>query len=336
MQELIQEAGLDLRNPRAEGFDKVEALLRESDKKGIWLAAPSPLAIDQDQDVTIYGFDYYANDVRGRRYLSESGVIVGTRVESRESFASLLEEQKELADPNEEVDTTPLPHSLTVQQFRVALRERLVDLPWRSGTYLVDVMLDAQLSNRLEFRITAGKAAERDPEVAAFIEQQRAAADTPKDLYPAPSDSGYPNFKKTADSLEVPEKEGIRLSADRVSVFKPGSSAVLRGSFRLPVPAAYYREGAAEEGAATAAVPITLVITGNLMTGPFVAPLRVATYDKVDKSRTESTVTGYFEIDLFALKETSKVPQTYTIWAYSGAVRSESATAAFITPEMLK
>jgi hypothetical protein len=47
-------------------------------------------------------------------------------------------------------------------------------------------------------------------------------------------------------------------------------------------------------------------------------------------------VTGVFEIDLFALAETSKVPQTYTIRAYSGHQRSEPILSAIVTPEMLK
>ena len=84
-------------------------------------------------------------------------------------------------------------------------------------------------------------------------------------------------------------------------------------------------------------MPINLVIAGNIMTGPFVAPLRVASFDRVDRNAAESVVTGQFEIDLFALPQTSKVPQTYSsIWAYSGEVRRTPVLAAVVTPEMLK
>ena len=124
------------------------------------------------------------------------------------------------------------------------------------------------------------------------------------------------------------------MAAERVSIYKPGAQSILRGSFRLAVPSAFYQAGGNDTP--TAVVPITLVLTGNDLVGPFVAPLRVATYDKIDKNAPESIVTGQFAVDLFALEETSKVVQTYTLRAYSGWIRSDAVLAAVITPDMLK
>lgn len=338
MEKIIQEAGLDLRNPTEQALSKVGSLLRIEEKKGIWLAAPTPLAIGQDTDATIYGFDFYSTHDRPGRYFKDSAVVVVTRVESRETFANLVIEpiEKDPDKPTPEPDTTPRPEIKLLQRFSIRLRERLEELPWRTGTYLVDVLFDNQVSNRAQFQLTAGLPAEKDPAIVAFIEQQRAAEGGPKELFPLPGGSGkYPNYRKTEDSLPVPSGVGIHLEAERVSVYKADAQSVLRGSFRLPVPAAYYRNSSGD-GSATAAVPITLVLAGNLMPGPFVAPLRVASYDPIDRKAAESTVTGQFEIDLFALQETSKVPQTYTIWAYSGTARSTPVQAAVITPEMLK
>jgi hypothetical protein len=336
MEQMIRDAGLDLRNLTEESLRKVGQILRKEEKKGIWLVSRTPLAIDRDRDTEILGFDYYSTQDRGRRYLSESGVVVATRVESRETFAALINEPKEPVDPAAKPDTRPIPPSVSLQRFEIPLNERLPDLPWRAGTYLVDVMLDTETSNRWEFKLSAGAAAEKDPAVAAYIEAQRAATGPPKEMRPAPSGNKYPNYQKTAGSLDIPATNGITLSADRVSVYKPDGHSILKGSFRLPVPAGFYRAGSGDNGAATAAVPITLVMTGNILTGPFVSALFVPSYDKIDRTAAESVVTGQFEVDLFALEETSKVPQTYTIWAYSGAIRSAPATAAFITPEMLK
>lgn len=337
MEQTIRRAGLDLRNPTTDALQKVASLLRADDKKGIWLAAPSPLAIDEDRDQKIWGFDFYDSEVRGRRFVSASGVIVATRLESRETFADLVEEPKEPADPGAAPDTRALPRSESLLQFTVNLRERLGALPWRAGNYLVDVILDSQTSNRLHFQIRSGAAAEHDPVVAAFIDQQRATTGAPKALQPAPGLAGqWPNYRKSERSVALPAGIGVALAAERVSVYRPGAHSILRGSFRLPVPAAFYLGGAGDGLAATAAVPITLVMTGNLMTGPFVVPLRVASYDRVDRRAVESTVTGYFEVDLFALPEASKVPQTYTIWAYAGETRSAPATAAIVSTDMLK
>ncbi len=337
MDEIVGEAGLDPRNPEAAAVERVSSLLRDRDMKGIWLASPGRLAIDQDFRVSILGFDYFDTSVRGRQYLAESGVVVATRVEGRETFAALVSNPKPQAGPGGPVDESPLPAMSILRTFTIALRDRLRHLPWRTGSYVVDVMLGQQVSNRARFQVTAGVAAERDPAVAAFIEQQRMGASAPKDLRPAQESGGdLPNYRKTANSLPLPADIGIELAVERVSVFRPGAKSVLRGSYRLPVPSAFYRGGSGDGVSTTATVPITLVIVGNIMPGPFVAPLMVASYDRIERGALESVVTGQFEIDLFALPETSKVPQTYSIWAYSGEVRSAPATAAVVSPEMLK
>lgn len=337
MDEIVREAGLDTRNPQSTAIDRVSSLLRARDMKGIWLASPGHLAIDQDFRVTILGFDFFDAAVRGRQYLNESGVVVATRIDSRETFAALINDPKPQANPSGPVDDSPLPSMSLLRSFTIPLRNRLNKLPWRTGSYVVDVMLGQQVSNRARFQITAGVPAERDPAVAAFIEQQKSTGSTPKELRPMPEPGdAVPTYRKTANSLAPPSDVGIVLAAERVSVYRPGSRSVLRGSYRLPVPAAFYRSGSGDGLSSTAAVPVTLVIVGNIMPGPFVAPLSVASYERIERNASESVVTGQFEIDLFALPETSKVPQTYSIWAYSGEVRSAPVLAAVVTPEMLK
>lgn len=334
MEKILDEAGLKLRNPQSDALENVESILKRDEKKGIWLAAASPLGIDTDRDASILVFDYYSTSERGNRYLSESGVLVGTRVESRETFAALIVEPKPPADGYEDpAGDVPLPDMTLVQRYRIPLRERLEQLPWRAGTYLVDILFDPVISNRAEFKLTAGAAAAKDEEVAAFIEARKSARGKAAEPYPAPSGGKYPNYSRGEKAIAIPEAEGIVLEAERVAVYEPDSHSVLKGSFRLSVPSMFYKNP--EGGAATAVVPITLVITGNIMTGPFVVPLRIPAEDKVDPEAAESVMTGQFEIDLFGLEETSKVPQTYTIWAYSGTHRSEPVKAAFITPEML-
>ena len=340
MEQLLKDGGLDLRHPQEAAWRRTEELLRDSGEKRMVLFAASPLGIDVDQEINATILDSFDPSVRGRRYLSSNGFVVATRVESRETFAGLLKEEKEPSDPppgSQPRDTSPLPSMDVVQRLSIRVRERLPELPWRAGTYLIDVIFDAQTSNRLRVTLTPGEAAAKDPEVAAYIERQRGGGEVNKEFFPAPVNGAkLPNYKADANSLPIPAAAGITLAADRVSVYKPDSHSVLKGSFRLPVPAAYYRGGTGDGGAATATVPITLVVNGNSMTGPFVSVLRVPSYDRVDKDAKESTVTGTFAVDLFALPELSKAPQTYTIRAYSGEYRSEPATAAFIRPEMLK
>jgi hypothetical protein len=326
----------DVKHPGKTEIDAGRKLLQSGKQKGIWILAPETMALDHDDEVQVLGWDYYDAKPRGYRYINSSGVVVATRIESRETVAALVTWPKEPADSKPSAPPEPIVEDYeNLITFRLLLRDRLPDLPWRAGTYLIDVLLDGQESNRIQFQLTPGLSVERDPAIAEYIERQRGTAVGPKTLIP-PMVEGrpYPNYRKTPASPMVPQDIGIKLVAERVTVYTPEAQNILRGSFRLPIPAGFYRAG--DHNSPTAAVPITLVITGNDLVGPFVVPLRTATYDPIDEKSPESIVTGFFAVDLFALPETSKVVQTYSIWAYSGAVRSERVLAAVITPNMLK
>jgi len=136
MEQIIQEAGLDLRNPTEQALSSVGSILRREDKKGIWLAAPTPLAIGQDTDATIFGFDFHGTHDRAGRYFKKSAVVVATRIESRETFANLVAEpiEKNPNRPAREPEATPGPNINLLMRFTVPLRQRLKDLPWRTGT----------------------------------------------------------------------------------------------------------------------------------------------------------------------------------------------------------
>lgn len=327
MEQIISDARLDLRHPDPQALSRAASLLTAARKMGIWLAAPSPLGIDSDTGVTLSGFDVYSTRERGDQYFRKSAVLVATRVESRETFAALLFEPKEKGVPSSPSaePSEPEPDMTLASPFTVSLRSRLPRLPWRSGSYIVDILFQNHESNRAAFSLTPGRAADKDPAVAQFIVAQQSAPDG-KPFQPFPSGG---NYQRTEKSLEIPAEPGISLSVPRVAVYDDGKQNFLTGSFRLPAPAASFQ-------GPSPVVPITLVITGNLSPSPAVVPLFIPAAGELPPNAAEAIVTGQFEIDLFALDSVPKSPQTYTIRAYSGALRSAPALAAFITPEMLK
>ena len=334
MQETLFSLVRDDKHPTRDEIGAVSEALQESESRGLWIFGAKSLALDEDSEATICGWDYYDLATHGLRYVRTSGSVVLTRVESRETFAAPIAQLK-TPMPSEgldsEEDEPEMLEGDNLITFRFGLRDRLPELPWRSGTYLVDVAMDGEMSNRLKIAITPGKAAERDPAIAAYIEEQKGRSAGPLDFFPPLAEPATPEFRP---SLEIPWVDGISLKVNRVSVYTREARNVLQGSFRLKLPAGFYRN--AEAGGPTGTVPITLVITGNDRVGPFVAPLRVPTYDPIEEDTAVTEVTGRFAVDLFALKQTAKLVQTYTIWAYSGAVRSEPVLNAIITPDMLQ
>lgn len=310
---ILREAGLDPGNPSRQAIDKAGDMLRAKGKKGIWITGPSSLPAASNSSLTITGWDFYSAQARGRRYLDDSGIIVATHVESRETLAATVDELKEPVKGASEPDTRPLPPADIVKPFQVRVRERLESMQWRPGTYLIDVLLDSQSSNRL--RIVVPGDGKRAPAPAKGLRP------------PVSANAKYPNFRKSGASPALPAGLGITLSTPPEIVYKPGSSWALNGSYRLPIPAAFINAPESGDAKATAVVPITLIITGSSLTGPFVVPLRVPAFQQIERGAAEATVTGYFAIDLFALEETSKVPQTFTVWAYSGSERSQPITA---------
>jgi len=70
----------------------------------------------------------------------------------------------------------------------------------------------------------------------------------------------------------------------------------------------------------TAIVPITLVLTGSDRPAPVVLPLKLPSYDPVDRNADSAIVSGYFAIDLCKLSDIAAIEQTVFIYAFSGEV----------------
>ena len=86
---------------------------------------------------------------------------------------------------------------------------------------------------------------------------------------------------------------------------------------------------------ATAVIPITLLLIGNIETGPWTIELRVPTFDPIPGGVAGTVVAGAFEIDLLSLPQMPRVPQTYFLRAISGEVITEPAMTALVPEEAL-
>lgn len=207
------------------------------------------------------------------------------------------------------------------------------------GRHAVTMMVREYLSNTCTFAVGPSMHAFEDEEVRRYVEARRAAQHPPevRGVWPPlPRISGaitralqgepdpFPNYKQREDSPAIPDQVGINFTIDRVVEAIPGRRCLLRGAFRLPV-TAHERVGFDPQTGrlrdvgcpgATAVVAIHLIATGTSLTGPFVFPLRVPSFDAVDPNR-DTTATGFFNIDLFGLDSMPKLAGTYFFTAFS-------------------
>lgn len=210
------------------------------------------------------------------------------------------------------------------------------------GRHAVTVMVREYLSNTCTLEVGPSMHAFKDDEVRRFVEARRTVSQPPEVRWiwpPLPQISGaitralqgkpdpFPNYKQREDSPPVPDDVGVNFTIDRVAEATPGQRCLLRGAFRLPV-TALERVGfdpqtgrLREVGCpgATAVVAIHLIATGSTLTGPFVFPLRVPSFDALEPSG-DTTATGFFNIDLFELDAMPKRAGTYFFTAFSREV----------------
>jgi hypothetical protein len=216
----------------------------------------------------------------------------------------------------------------TLEPFLLEARARL-DIPWRRSVLLLTATLRDKVSNRRRVELGAGTSSYRDPAVAEFLESQRGRK-PPPDPWPAPGDP-LPSYRPMEGSPALPEKAGIAISGDRVTILEPGSGCVIRGSFRVPalkqdlVPPDLRLEH-------RALVAVHLVLTGADEPAPIAVSLRVPIYGEVEPG---TLAAGRFAFDLLSLVSLPEQTQTYFLYAFSREVMAGPSPFAVVTPAML-
>lgn len=336
--------------------DEVHDRLLDEGFLGVVIDAPARVPVGKRGTLPIVAV--HAATLRETATLSLRAALVAAavRLETNEvrvarAFAPVSEDDVAPAgiDPGE---------GTSLRTFDVDLRDRL-HLPWEAGTWLVGFFLRERASNRVTVRLEAG-GAPRDAVAAAFVAAHRRPR-YPQPIAPRPRPGKLPSYEARPDSPPVPAEPGIALAVERLVKDTGDATAVLRGSFRLPVlerevvkpadaadtalvealPEAQ-RPAALKDGLAwqdpgdpraTAVVPITLVVTGSARPGPSVLALQVPSFDPVDPTADAPVVTGHFALDLReGLGWDRLADQTSFIYALSGKAMAGPAAVAVVDP----
>ncbi len=336
MEKTIQELGLNPMVSSQDDVDKAADMLREKGFDGILLIAPSKIDVDSDGGLPLMGFDAYRTTDRAGIGFDYSAVLVATHVESGVTVANSLRKVHEEARPLE--NTLRQPPGTVMGRFHSDARERLPDIPWTPGRLSLVVLLFDQRSNQARVALTSSKVQ------GTGAPEQKSKVDVSSVFPPLknadkPGGAGYPQYRANAGSPPVPEELGVNLVIKPEFGYQPEEVCVLHGSFRLPVAPRYVVQADATakpsldagDPEAKAVIPIALVIMGNKMPGAFVVPLKVPIYDRVDPTVGAGAATGHFSIDLYALDNVPRSPQTYTMWAFAGEVIGGGVTVKFVS-----
>jgi len=298
--------------------DEVLERLGERDFLGLVIDAPTRVVIDTRASAPVVG--WWIRTFREDRLLDAASqtVICAVDLATNELRAGLaLDTGKTPAEPPPPSEEDPGEGKL--MEMIEADARRQIGLPWRPGRHAVTFLLQDKVSNTVTLHLvdSTGEPAPASPPIPLPAPR----------VSPPTSDAPWPRYERTPESPPLPDAVGVNLACREVTVVGDAAPCLLRGSFRLSA-LAHERnrppgpeEGAAPAGydpSATAVVGITLVLTGSDAVGPFVLPLRVPAYTPYDPEGGDTTVTGYFALDLLRMPAMPRSAMTYFAYAFRG------------------
>jgi hypothetical protein len=249
-------------------------------------------------------------------------IVVAARAEDRAVFCNMAAPR--ITVPMEPPEGKPSPTTFFGDSKVLNLKER--GLPWKPGTWFVNVIVRDLVSNRVQIHLGEPASKYKDPEVEKFLKSQKYPPPAP--VSPEPG-KPLPHYQLYGRSPAVPDSQGIALSVDRVIVTRRGNRGELSASFRLaPLPGELV-PGASGDGP-KAVIPITLIVTGTENSFPLPFTVRAPAYGNAG----DTELTGHFALDLFDVPQFDARAQTYFVYAFAGEVMAGPAAMALVSEEM--
>lgn len=304
--------------------------LLKSGEPAFLIDGPKNVSVDRQRTIPVVVFNADDNSVLSMFKPQLDGVITAVDLRENRLFANMAWQSSRSVPRNS--GTAPMGPGRGAESFVVELRERL-QIPWRNGQYLVTLVLRDRVSNRLQVALAADSPRYVDPEVERFIAQRSASAPLPDVFPPVMPSARFPVYSPQPGMPMVPREVGIDLRVPRVLEYDDSASPfVLSGSFRLPTQYAHraksagIKQGSSPDGV----IPIHILAVGSSSRVPQVYPLMLPVYGSPGDGA--DTVTGVFAIDMNTISRLSG-PQTYFIYAFSGAFMCGPAIVGLVPPK---
>ncbi|MFN0104972.1 MAG: hypothetical protein ACKV2U_23165 [Bryobacteraceae bacterium] len=295
---------------------------------GVLVDAPREVAIAGQKTLPL--FAYYMGtfaQVASRSFL-DHGLLVAVDPDRNELYVADAEQDdgERIRVPNT-AKAEDMPTGWVAEIKDLDVRER-IQLPWKPGRILLQVVLLDLPSNRVETKLNGGPSAFVDPEKEKFLAEER-GRQNPPGPFPALPASAY---APTADSPAIPADPGIALRASRVVVVEGKAPVLLHGAFRLPVaPEETVKPNSGEynkEHGLTgyaACLTIHLLVAGTGQQNPFQYRLRIPATNV-----NAGMATSHFTLDLSKLPDFPLSEQTVFLYAYAKEWATEPVTIGLI------
>ena len=301
----IPEDGLHLAAPSAVGLSKRDTLPLVVRRAGL-MRELSSLPFPQRAVLT-------AVELEGNRFYS------GFALDADEDVEEVFTAQ----------DLEEMGEGRMLQPYLLEAREQL-NLPWQPARLLLGVILRDKISNRCKVGLGAEPGAYEDPAIAEFIEKRRLKS-SPLPPWPrSAGDGGLPAYGRMDGSPKVPDKPGIVISGDRVTLWEKNASCRIYGACKLTIlkPDLVNDKDRPER----AVVNVHLLLTGADDPTPLTTTLRVPIFEQVEPGKS---VAVYFAVDLLDLFNLQRETTTYFLYAFSREAFAGSSPFAFVTRDRL-
>jgi hypothetical protein len=314
------------KNLAAVSWDRVDR-----DVAGILLDVPAVIPLDQRESLPALVYHSAPTEELWRAPFLDHGIVTAVRIEDDAFFAA-----KAMAQSGPDAEKGPQPsQGFAGEEYGFDLRETL-GMEWEPGTLWVTALLRDRASERIRVRMGSSPSAYQDPEVRKFLEAERAKLPQRAPMIPREirMDSAAAPFTPPAG-----ETTGIRMKVGRVIVAQARAEGRLDVGYRLPIRATDVSQEpkALIKGLppVTAVVALSLLVIGSEK--GVVIPIRMLlpSFDAVETEGELKIAKGSFTMDLFKIPSIVENPQTFFIYAFSGALMAGAATVGVVAEDAL-
>jgi hypothetical protein len=297
---------------------------------GLYLAAPSAVGLSKRDTLPLVV--RRAGLMRDLSSLPfpQRAILTAVDLESNRLYANFaLDTDNEAEEVFTVQDLEEMGEGRMLQPYLLEARDRL-NLPWQPAQLMVSVILRDKITNRRKVGLGAEPGAYEDPAIAEFIEKRRLKSSPLPPWPPAAGGGELPAYGRMDGSPKVPDKPGIVISGDRVTLWEKYASCRLYGAAKVTILKSDLVND--KDRPERAVVNVHLLLTGADDPTPLTATLRVPIFEQVEPGKA---VPVYFAVDLLELFNLPRETTTYFLYAFSREAFAGSSPFAFVTKDRL-
>ncbi len=303
--------------------DETQRRLSREGFLGVAIDAPERVPLDGRQTIPVVGWDVATFRQAQKLCFEDFALVTAVSQDDGYVYTGRLYDPRVRDTRQAAAEAEDPGEGKSYRAFTFDLNER-VGIGLRPDACVVTMIVQDQVSNRVTTTLCAPQLSWVDPAVKAYLAERRGEEPDASERFPEavspPASGELPSYARLAMTPPVPKAPGLEL-AGPARASRSGACPIY-GSFSLPVAEALRVRERPEQpewnvgdDKAVAVIPVTLVMTGGRVPGPYVARLQVPVYGAIDG---DSPARGQFAVDLCQVMG-GLGAQKYFVYAFSGS-----------------